>query len=198
MIKLIHYLIRFVTGNPMLILQILSDIVLVILIILLIRERRRRKQRQELIVREQKSRMLIERISNPEYLKREGIEFGRSYPYKVRDGGAPLPEDAEKKDYMIDLSVQSQMLTRDFLLPVSEGIMIGRAKNNTICVDNPDFAEHQCRIFLEGNAICVESLSPKTTVILRGNNFHKVGESSVALRSSDILLIGENRVIVRF
>ena len=198
MSKLIRFVIGFLAGHWMQILQLLPDVLIIAMIILLIRKRNLNKQRQELIVREQKGRRLVERISNPEYLKREGIEYGRSYPYKISDGGVPVPEDAEKNDRMIDLSVQSLMLTRDFLLPVSNGIMIGRAENNTISIDNPELAEHQCRIYMAGDQICVETLSNEPTVILRGSEHCLVGDTPVALLSSDVLLVGENRVTVRF
>lgn len=198
MSNLIRAAIRLVAGHGVLILQVILDIYLVCMIIRLLRNQNKANNRKKQVMREEKSRRLVSRISNPEYLKRERITAVRSYPYKVRDGGAPLSDDYGNRDLIVDVSVQTQMLTRDYLLPVGNGILIGRAPTNTICIDDPDLAEHQCRLFILNKRLCVESLSRQETVIQRGYDLFRIERSPVELITSDILRVGENRVIISY
>ena len=97
MSSLIRMVIDFVMSHTFLILQLSLDLFLIVLLILTIRRRKAKKEREMLFFREQESRRLTKRISNPAYLEREGIQFGRSYPYKVHDGGA-LPAEQGGKE----------------------------------------------------------------------------------------------------
>ena len=198
MSSIIRFLIHFVMTHTFLILQISIDLIFLAIMIMSIRRRKEDKEREMTLAREQKSRILTERISNPAYLEREGIEFGRSYPYKVHDGGVPPAEQGGTHDQVVNISLQSQMLTREFLLPVSDGILIVRGGNNTISIDNPDIPEHQCRIFRNGSQLCLESLCMEPTELIRGNRSIGVSGRPMALAGGDTICIGENRLIVQF
>ena len=198
MISLVRGLIRVILAHRIFFMSLAIDIIILVWVIYRARKNRKEKERQKLISKEIKTRHLIERISNPEYLKRQQLEYGRSYPYKVKDGGTPLDSAEMSRSHMVNLSVQTQMLTREYLVPVSDGIMIGRSANNTICVDDPDLSEHQCRIYFKDDMMCLESVSGASTVVRRGSQFIRVRANAIELQSEDIILIGENRIIVNF
>lgn len=199
MSSLIRMVIDFVMSHTFLILQLSLDLFLIVLLILMFRRRKAKKEREMLFFREQESRRLTKRISNPAYLEREGIQFGRSYPYKVHDGGVLPAEQGGTRDQMVEISLQSKMLTREFLLPVSDGILIGRGPNNTISIDNPDVVEHQCRIFRNGSQLCVESLSmDHPTELQRGARSIQVSGKPMALTVGDIICFGDNRLLLKF
>ena len=198
MSSLIRFVIRFVTSHSFLILQLCLDLILIVLLIRVIKRRREAREREILLARERESRRLTERISNPAYLEREGIGTSRSYPYKVHDGGVqPAGQDAQP-DQVVAISLQSRMLTREFLLPVSDGILIGGDPNNTICIENPDVAQRQCRIFRSGGRLCLESLGPDPTELKRGNRSVQVGGRPVALTGGDTICFGDNRLVLKF
>ena len=199
MSSIIRFLIHFVMTHTFLILQLSIDLIFLAIMIMSIRRRKEDKEREMTLAREQKSRILTERISNPAYLEREGIQFGRSYPYKVHDGGVLPAEQGGTRDQMVEISLQSKMLTREFLLPVSDGILIGRGPNNTISIDNPDVVEHQCRIFRNGSQLCVESLSmDHPTELQRGARSIQVSGKPMALTGGDIICFGDNRLLLKF
>lgn len=198
MSSLIRMLIHFVMSHTFLILRLSLDLFLIVLLILTIRRRRQRKDREMLFLRELESRRLTERISNPAYLKREGIEFSRSYPYNVHDGGALPAEQNGPLEQFVDISLQSRMLTREFLLPVSDGILIGSGSNNTISIENPGVAEHQCRIFRSGSQLCVESLSEDPTELRRGTRSVQVKDRPMALTGGDMIRFGDICLILKF
>ena len=106
MSSLIRMVIDFVMSHTFLILQLSLDLFLIVLLILTIRRRKAKKEREMLFFREQESRRLTKRISNPAYLEREGIQFGRSYPYKVHDGDALPAEQGGTRDQMVEISLQ--------------------------------------------------------------------------------------------
>ncbi len=198
MIEPIRSIIEFIRNYPYFVLRVLLDIALIALAVFLARRRKRRRMRQELMIREQKSRQLTERLSNPEYLEREDQEYGRSYPYQVRDEGIPPYQGEGEEDRQVDLAVQTQMLTRDFLLPVSNGIMIGRGANNTVCIDDPELAEHHCRIFRQNNLLCLEAVSPEPVFIERSETYYQLKDAPVELESGDIIYLGVSRIILKF
>ena len=198
MSSLIRMVIDFVMSHTFLILQLSLDLFLIVLLILMFRRRKAKKEREMLFFREQESRRLTERISNPDYLEREGIEFSRSYPYQVHGGGSKPAEKEGPRDKVIGISLQSKMLTREFLLPVSDGILIGRGPNNTISIENPDVAEHQCRIFRSGGQLCVESLSMDPTELRRGTRSIQVSGRPMAITDGDVICFGDNRLVLKF
>lgn len=198
MSSIILLVIRFVMSHTFLIMRLSINIFLVVLLILKIRRRREEKDREMMVVREQESRRLTERISNPDYLEREGIEFSRSYPYQVHGGGSKPAEKEGPRDKVIGISLQSKMLTREFLLPVSDGILIGRGPNNTISIENPDVAEHQCRIYFIDRQLCVDSLDVDPIELLRGGRSIQVSGRPVAITGGDIICFGDNRLILKF
>ena len=198
MSSIIRMVISFVMSHTFLILQLSLDLFLLVLLILSVRRRKKKKEREMLFLREQESRRLTERISNPAYLEREGIKFSRSYPYKVSDGGMLPAEQGGKPDQTVSISLHSKMLVREFLLPVSDGILIGRGPNNTISIENPDVAEHQCRIFRSGGQLCVESLSMDPTELRRGTRSIQVSGRPMAITDGDVICFRDNRLVLKF
>ncbi|MBQ1290281.1 MAG: FHA domain-containing protein [Lachnospiraceae bacterium] len=198
MIELFRKITEFIRTYPFFVLRLALDAVLIVSAVLLIRRRKRLRRRQELMIREQKSRQLTQRLSNPEYLEREDMEYGRSYPYQVRSEGIPPFAGEGEEDVEVGLAVQTQMLTRDYLLPVSDGIMIGRGANNTVCIDDPDLAEHHCRIFRLDDMLCLEAVAGQPAYIERSGSYHQLGEAPVELASGDIIYAGASRIILNF
>ena len=196
MINPIRAIFDFVCEYPYVVLRIAIDIVLVILAVIIVRRRKRLQRRQELMIREQKSRQLTQRLSNPEYLQREDMEHGRSYPYQIRDEGIPPISGEGEEDMQVELSVQTQMLTRDYLLPVADGIMIGRGANNTICIDDPELTEHHCRIFRQNNMLCLEAYFPEGAYIERSGQYYQLKDTAVELVQGDIIDFGVSRIIL--
>ena len=90
MIELFRKITEFIRTYPFFVLRLALDAVLIVSAVLLIRRRKRLRRRQEMMIREQKSRQLTQRLSNPEYLEREDMEYGRSYPYQVRSDPTAL------------------------------------------------------------------------------------------------------------
>jgi len=174
---------------------------LMLLILWWVKKKIKKKSRSREIEQAAKDRVRDEKL-NQMILNQVGEKAkGRSKPYEVNYEYASS-QDIDKRNknqknienqIMVQLTENTELSTRKFVLNPKDGIRIGSAMvGNDIVLVNSEMADYQCEIFAVSDKIYIKSLSDIVrTIIKRYKEQAIIDGKGVRLLTGDRIVIGK-------
>lgn len=166
-----------------------------------VRKKIKKKNKNREIEQATKDKMRDENL-NQLILNRTGEKAkGRSNPYEVNYENAGS-QDMDKRNtvssnrenqVMVQLTENTELSTRKFVLDPQDGIQIGSAlTGNDIVLTNSEIADYQCGIFAVSDRVYIKSLSNSVrTIIKRHKEQAIVDDRGIRLLTGDRIIIGK-------
>lgn len=170
-------------------------ILLLLAVLRFFSKRRRAKQEfEEMSQYKRRDDALAEALRNPQVKK----ESGPKGPMEITwDDKAISGRRKKHTSPMVELIELSAYSRKKFVFRLEQPIRIGSGKDNQLELLREGVEESHCEIFLNGEEVCVRSLSGAKTILKRGKTSALISPAGVYLNSGDSIQLGTVEIRIR-
>lgn len=183
---------------PFIVIVLIEAVVIIFLIISNIRLNKKNKGNDKVLtVYKEKLREdeLDEAIKNPYYKQDKSEADWKKTPYEVEFKDE---EDVRTADAVcVHLQCTGRLVTKKYLINISDELYLGRSKNNGVIFDEEDVDQRQIHFVRKSGELYIANVSADVPVVfVRKDSRYELTDVLVKVNDGDELLFKESRIVI--